>query len=160
VRLKGFPLPVRPIDIRPSADETALNERDLEPPVAVETVMITDIVGSTELAAKLGDEEWWRSLDRYHSATHEQVAAFGGRVIDETGDGVCAVFDRPAKAVRVGLAILSSLRKYELAVGMGLHTGEVRVSSGKVSGIAVHIAARVSRLASANEVLATSTFAT
>ena len=158
VQLKGMHRPVRPIEVLSSANETGIDQpRDVESPIAVVTVMFTNIIGSTELASRLRDEEWSRLLDRYHARTYDQVAAFGGRVIDDVGDSVLAVFDRHAKAVESGLAIIESLREYDLRIGIGLHTGECRLSAGKVRGIAVHVAVRVTDFASAGEVLVTST---
>lgn len=106
LQLKGLHSPVRPVEVLASADEAILSRRDLETPVALATVMFTNIQRSTELAARLGDEEWWQLLDRYHAQLRDQVAAFGGRVIEDIGDGVLAVFERPANGVRCGLAIL------------------------------------------------------
>jgi class 3 adenylate cyclase len=121
------------------------------------TVLFTDIVGSTERAARLGDHEWRHLLEEHNEIIRHQLGRFGGREVNTTGDGVLAVFDAPARAIRCALAIRESLRGADISVRAGLHTGEIEVMTGGVGGIAVHIGARVSALAGADEILVSST---
>ena len=112
------------------------------------TVLFADIVDSTARAAALGDRRWRDLLDRYYAVVRE---------VDTAGDGVFASFDGPARAIRCGLAIARAVRPLDLAVRVGVHTGECAVIGDKVAGIAVHIGARVAAQARANEVLVSST---
>ena len=121
------------------------------------TVLFTDIVGSTELAARLGDATWRDLLQRHHTLVRRELARFHGRELDTAGDGFFAAFDGPARAVLAASAIRDSLRTLELEIRAGLHTGECEVSDGKIAGIAVSIGARISSLASPGEVLVSST---
>jgi pimeloyl-ACP methyl ester carboxylesterase/DNA-binding SARP family transcriptional activator len=121
------------------------------------TLLFTDIVGSTEKAAELGDRSWQELLARHHQAVRGQLARFRGREIDPTGDGVFAAFDGPARAVRCGAAIVQAVRALGLEVRVGLHTGEMQQADGGVRGIAVHIAARVMAAAAPGEILVSST---
>ena len=121
------------------------------------TVLFTDIVGSTELASRLGDSAWRDLLQRHHAIVRRELARFQGRELDTAGDGFFAAFDGPARAVLAASAIRDSLRALELEVWAGLHTGECEVSDGKIAGIAVSIGARISSLAAPGEVLVSST---
>ncbi len=121
------------------------------------TVLFTDIIGSTELAARLGDAAWRDLLQRHHTLVRRELARFHGRELDTAGDGFFAAFDGPARAVLAASAIRDSLRTLELEIRAGLHTGECEVSDGKITGIAVSIGARISSLASPGEVLVSST---
>jgi class 3 adenylate cyclase len=131
------------------------------PPMSLErvlaTVLFTDIVGSTEKAAALGDRRWRDLLDTHHSTIRRNLARFRGNEIKTTGDGVLATFDGPARAVRCACAIADEIRPLGIEVRAGLHTGECEMSDDDVSGIAVHIGARVAALAGAGEVLVSST---
>jgi pimeloyl-ACP methyl ester carboxylesterase len=121
------------------------------------TVLFTDIVGSTERAAQLGDRRWRDVLEGHHAAVREQLARFRGREIDTAGDGFLAVFDGPARAIRAGQAIVEAVRRLGLEVRAGIHTGEVeQLPEGGIRGIAVHTGARVAAAASAGEVLVSS----
>lgn len=117
------------------------------------TVLFTDIVGSTERAAALGDRRWRHLLDEHDTLVHRQIESFRGRALKSTGDGVMATFDGPARAIRCAVAINEAVRSLGLEVRTGLHTGEVEQRGEDVGGIAVHIAARVMAEAGANEVL-------
>lgn len=121
------------------------------------TILFTDIVGSTDLAARLGDAAWRQLLERHHSIVRRELARFHGRELDTAGDGFFATFDGPARAVRAAAALGDPLRAIGLEVRAGLHTGECEVSDGKVVGIAVSIGARIASLAGPGEVLVSST---
>lgn len=117
------------------------------------TIMFTDIVSSTEQAARLGDARWRTMLDSYEAVVNKQLERFGGRMIKFTGDGSLATFDSPARAIRCAAAIRDELSESAISVRCGVHTGEVELRGDDVGGIAVHIAARVMDLASSGEVL-------
>jgi len=121
------------------------------------TVMFVDIVGSTERAAALGDARWKDVLGRFHDYAHRETERFRGRVIDTAGDGVFASFDGPARAIRCANAIRDAVATLGLKVRAGLHTGECEVAGDKVTGIAVHIGARVASSAEPGETLVTGT---
>jgi class 3 adenylate cyclase len=121
------------------------------------TVLFTDIVGSTELAARLGDSAWRELLAKHHAIVRRELARFRGRELDTAGDGFFASFDGPARAVQAAAALREPLRAIGLEIRAGLHTGEFEVSDGKVVGIAVSIGARISGLAGPGEVLVSST---
>jgi class 3 adenylate cyclase len=111
------------------------------------TVLFTDIVGSTELAARLGDAAWRDLLARHHAIVRRELARFRGRELDTAGDGFFASFDGPARAVQAAAALREPLRAIGLEVRAGLHTGEFEASDGKVVGIGVSVGARISSLA-------------
>jgi class 3 adenylate cyclase len=121
------------------------------------TILFTDIVGSTELAARIGDSAWRDLLQRHHAIVRRELARFQGRELDTAGDGFFAAFDGPARAVQAADAMRDALRPLALEIRAGLHTGECEVSDGKVAGIAVSIGARISSLAAPGEVLVSST---
>jgi class 3 adenylate cyclase len=121
------------------------------------TVLITDIVDSTGTATRLGDRRWGELLAEHYAACRAQVARYGGEFVNTTGDGIVAIFDVPARAVRAAIAIQAAARAAGVAVRAGLHTGECeRLGEGLV-GVAIHIAARVCALGGAGDVLATGT---
>ena len=128
-----------------------------EPDRVLATVMFTDIVGSTERAAELGDARWRELLAAHQAAVRRELERFRGREVKTLGDGYLATFDGPARAIRCGGAIAEAARSIGLEVRIGLHSGEVEVMEDDVGGIAVHIAARVGALAAPGEVLVTST---
>jgi class 3 adenylate cyclase len=121
------------------------------------TVLFTDIVGSTEKAAALGDQRWRRLLDDHHATIRRVLARFRGREVKTTGDGFLATFDGPARGVRCACAITEEIKSLGIEVRAGLHTGECEMMGDDVGGIAVHIGARVAALAGAGEVLVSST---
>ena len=121
------------------------------------TVMFTDIVGSTEHAVAAGDRQWRDLLAQHHAAVRRELARFRGREIDTAGDGFLATFDGPARAVRCAARIVDAVRPLGLELRAGLHTGECQMLGEKVSGIAVHVGARVAAHARAGEVLVSST---
>ena len=117
------------------------------------TLLFTDLVGSTERAATLGDEAWRARLDRHDDLVASQLRRFRGRRVKHLGDGVLATFDSPGRANRCALALREGIRALELDVRAGLHTGETEIRGNDVAGIAVHVAARVAATADAGEVL-------
>jgi class 3 adenylate cyclase len=121
------------------------------------TVLFTDIVGSTELASRLGDRAWQDLLDRHHALVRHELARFRGREVDTAGDGFFAIFDGPGRAIHCACNIRDGVRQFGIEIRAGLHTGEVELTGDKIGGIAVHIAARVAATAQAGEVLASST---
>ena len=121
------------------------------------TVLFTDIAGSTEHAATLGDRRWRDVLAGYYGTARRELARFRGREVDTAGDGLFAAFDGPARAVRCAEAISAGVRSLGIEVRAGLHTGECEMIGDKVGGIAVHIGARVASLARPGEVLVSNT---
>jgi class 3 adenylate cyclase len=128
-----------------------------EPDRVLATVLFTDIVASTERVAVLGDRGWRELLAAHHSTVRRQLDRFQGREVDTAGDGFLATFDGPARAVRCGYAIRGAVGELGLEIRAGVHTGEVELADGKVTGIAVHTGARVASFAGPGEVLASST---
>ena len=128
-----------------------------EPDRVLATILFTDIVGSTRLAAEHGDRAWRDLLERHHQLVRSELARYRGREVDTAGDGFLAVFDGPGRAVRCASAAVRSVQSLGIEIRAGLHTGEVELAGDGVRGIAVHIGARVSALASAGEVLVSST---
>lgn len=130
-------------------------------PVAVDrvlsTVLFTDIVRSTDLAVELGDANWRLVLDRYDEICAREVDRHRGSVVKQTGDGMLARFDSPARAVSCALAIDGQVGALGLRTRSGVHTGEVEVRGSDLSGIAVHIGARVMSAAGPGEVLVSRT---
>jgi class 3 adenylate cyclase len=130
---------------------------EIEADRVLATVMFTDLVGSTERAAALGDAGWRDLVDRHHAVVRAALARHRGREIDTAGDGFFAAFDGPARAIRCAAAIRDAVTALGLEIRIGLHAGECeRVGSG-LRGMAVHVGARVSSLATTGEILVTST---
>ena len=121
------------------------------------TVLFTDIVGSTQRAAELGDGRWRELLDLHHKLVRREFSRFHGQEIDAAGDGFFATFDRPAKAIQCASAINDRLQEVGLEIRAGLHMGECEVRDDVVSGIAVHIGARAMAKAGRGEILVTNT---
>jgi class 3 adenylate cyclase/pimeloyl-ACP methyl ester carboxylesterase len=130
-----------------------VEERD----TVLATVLFTDIVGSTERVAELGDARWRELLERHHAIVRQHLGRFRGTEIDTAGDGFFATFDGPIRAIRCATAIAGSLREIGLEVRAGLHTGECELAEGKVAGIVVNIGARIAAQAGPGEVLVSST---
>jgi pimeloyl-ACP methyl ester carboxylesterase len=133
------------------------SHRDVQRPLL--TVVFTDIVGSTNLARELGDDQWRTILDRHEALVRRQVARFDGTFVKSTGDGVVATFDGPARAIRCCLAIREAVRGLGLLVRIGVHTGEVDLRGNDIGGITVHTAARIEAMAADNEVVVSRTVA-
>ncbi len=121
------------------------------------TVLFTDIVDSTARAAAAGDSAWRQVLDQHDRISQSTVADCGGRLVKGTGDGVLATFDAPARGLQCANTLRSSLSDVGIAIRAGVHTGEVELRGDDVSGIGVHIAARVAALAGSGELLASRT---
>jgi class 3 adenylate cyclase len=121
------------------------------------TVLFTDIVGSTEHAARMGDRRWRELLATHDALLGAEVERFRGRMVKSTGDGLLATFDGPGRSIRCACAIRDAVRALGIDIRAGLHTGEVELRGDDVAGMAVHIGARVSALAGAGEVLVSST---
>jgi class 3 adenylate cyclase/pimeloyl-ACP methyl ester carboxylesterase len=127
------------------------------PDSVLATVLFTDIVGSTERAAALGDRGWRELLERHHALVRRELARFRGEEKDTAGDGFFATFDGPARAIRCAQSVTDRVRELGLDIRAGVHTGECELHDDKVAGIAVSIGARVAALAGPGEVLASST---
>jgi class 3 adenylate cyclase len=130
-------------------------EADLDRVLA--TVLFTDIVGSTERAAALGDASWSALVESHHATVRALLARYRGREIDTAGDGFFAAFDGPARAIRCAQAAVEAVKPLGLQVRAGLHTGEVATIGATVRGIAVSIGARIGGMAGPSEVLVSQT---
>jgi class 3 adenylate cyclase len=138
---------------------TGTRRVDAEPDRMLATVLFTDIVGSTERAARMGDADWRELLERHDALVRDEVEAYRGRVVKSTGDGMLAVFDGPARAIRCAEAVREALEEIDVPIRAGVHTGECEAIGDDVGGIAVHIGARVAAHADAGEILVSSTVA-
>ncbi len=121
------------------------------------TVLVADIVGSTELLASIGDAAWRDLLSRFHTAASEELQANRGVLVDLAGEGLIATFDGPARAVRCARALQGSAADLGMRLRAGVHAGEVERVGSAIRGIAVHIAARIAGLAGADEILVSNT---
>jgi pimeloyl-ACP methyl ester carboxylesterase len=121
------------------------------------TVLLTDMVGSTDLAARLGDQRWRAVLDTHDDIVRTQLEQFRGRLHRATGDGMLASFDGPARGVRCAQALRDLLHEAGIDIRSGLHAGEIELRGSEIGGIAVHIAARISAEAGAGEIFCSST---
>jgi class 3 adenylate cyclase len=128
-----------------------------EPDRVLATVVFTDIVGSTERAAGLGDRRWRELLARHDALVRRQLERHRGREVKTVGDGFLATFDGPARAIRCACAIRDAARSLELEVRAGLHTGECELIGDDIGGLCVNIAARLAALAGPGEVLVSRT---
>ena len=128
-----------------------------EPDRALATVLFTDIAGSTERAAALGDRRWRELLERHQTLVRDRLAAYDGREVKTMGDGFLATFDGPAKAIRCACAIVERSSSEGVEIRAGVHTGECELLGEDVGGMAVHIGARVAAQAAPSEVLVSST---
>ena len=128
-----------------------------EPDRALLTVMFTDIVGSTDRAVEMGDRRWRDLLDSHRMVVRRELARHRGKEVNTTGDGFLATFDGPARAIRCVIRIREELRQLGIEIRAGLHTGECELIGDDISGIVVHIGARVKAKAMPGEVLVSST---
>jgi class 3 adenylate cyclase len=127
------------------------------PDSVLATVLFTDLVGSTERAAALGDRAWRDLLTRHHEDVRRELARFRGEEVDSAGDGFFCRFDGPARAIACARTIVTGARERDLDVRAGIHTGECQVVGEKLAGISVVTGARVSALAGPGEVLISQT---
>lgn len=128
-----------------------------DPDRMLATVLFTDIVGSTEQAAELGDSRWKELLELHELVSRRQLARYQGRLINTTGDGLVAAFDGPARAIRSALAIRDGLRGLGIEIRAGLHTGEIEQRGDDIGGLGVHIAARIMSLAPPGRIMVSRT---
>lgn len=133
--------------IRPSPDSSRV----------LATLLFTDIVGSTECAARLGDRAWRDLLDAHHALVRKELFRFHGREIKTIGDAFIATFDGPARAVRCAYSLRNTVNELGIQIRVGLHTGEIELTGDDIGGIGVHIGARVIAAAQPGEVLVSST---
>ncbi len=119
--------------------------------------MFTDIVGSTELAASLGDQKWRDLLHRHDAVVRDELTRWRGKEVKTTGDGFLATFDSPTQAIRFGTELPAAMHPLGIEVRCGLHTGEMEIVDNDVAGLAVHIAARISALAGPSQVFVSRT---
>jgi pimeloyl-ACP methyl ester carboxylesterase len=154
----GFSVDPKDDEINDAVQEFVTGERPA-PRIdrVLTTVLFTDIVGSTEKAAEIGDASWKGLLRHHHEHVRRQLATHQGVERDTAGDGFFVTFDGPARAVRCALGIGSAIREVGLEIRAGVHTGEVELTDEAVQGIAVHIGARVAAIAGPSEVLVSST---
>ena len=121
------------------------------------TIVFTDIVGSTQRAAELGDLRWHDLLDNHDRIVRHELARFRGREVNTAGDGFVATFTSPSVALDCAKAIVDAVRPLGIEIRAGIHAGEAEVRGADIAGMAVHIAARVAALAGPSEVLVSST---
>jgi class 3 adenylate cyclase/pimeloyl-ACP methyl ester carboxylesterase len=133
----------------------ARHQADLDRVLA--TVLFTDMVGSTERSAALGDKGWSDLLEAHNRVIREELDRFRGREVDTAGDGFFATFDGPARAIRCACAMRNELARLGIEIRAGLHTGECELVGDKVRGLSVNIGSRVASLARPGEVLVSST---
>jgi class 3 adenylate cyclase len=161
VELPVADLGLNPVSLYPVTDEVAQFltgvRLDSEFERVLTTVLFSDIVGSTERVAAVGDHRWRATLDAHDKAVRDQLRIFRGREIKTTGDGFLASFDGPARAIRCAQAINDAMNPIGVELRMGLHTGECEVRGDDLAGLAVHIAARIGALATSREILVSST---
>jgi class 3 adenylate cyclase len=128
-----------------------------DPDRRLATVLFTDIVGSTERAAAVGDRRWRTLLDEHDAVVRRELARFGGHEVDNAGDGFLSTFDGPGRAIRCAGAITEGLVTVGITIRAGVHTGEVEVRGDRIGGLAVHIGARVAAEAGGGEIMVSST---
>jgi class 3 adenylate cyclase len=126
--------------------------RRTEPDTILSTVLFTDIVGSTEQQAAIGDRDWRELVERHHAIVRDQLARWRGVENDTAGDGFYATFDGPARAIRCAMEVAEQVRDLGIEIRAGVHTGECEVIDGKAGGITVSIGARVASSAGPSEV--------
>lgn len=145
-------------EVLDAIEEFITGERQVaEPDRAFATILFTDVVGSTQKVAELGDDRWKQVLDSHDDLVARELDRHRGVKVNSTGDGVLATFDGPARAVRCAQAIVEAVKPLGIELRAGLHAGEVELRGGDIGGIAVHIGQRVSALAGAGEVLVSRT---
>lgn len=121
------------------------------------TILMTDVVGSTDLASSVGDAAWGQLLERHNTRVRDVLELYRGTEIGTTGDGFLATFDGAARAVRAAIDVRSAVRQLGLEIRAGVHTGEVELMPAQIHGVAVHEAARIMALARPGEILVSGT---
>jgi class 3 adenylate cyclase len=144
------------VALRETRQLVEATQTDHVPERILATILFTDLVGSTDRAAAIGDRAWTDLLEQHHAVVRRQLSRFSGREIDNAGDGFFASFAGPARAVGCAAAIVEEVRALGLNVRAGVHTGECEQVGGKLVGMTVHIGARIAALAQADEVLVSS----
>jgi class 3 adenylate cyclase/pimeloyl-ACP methyl ester carboxylesterase len=127
------------------------------PDSVLATLLFTDLVGSTERAAELGDRRWRELLGQQRALVRRELERYRGSEVDTAGDGLFARFDGPARAIACAREVIQGTRSLGLDLRAGIHTGECELVEGKPAGLSVHVGARVSARAEAGEVLVTGT---
>jgi DNA-binding NarL/FixJ family response regulator len=123
----------------------------------VRTILMTDVVGSTQTVEHIGDRQWGEVVAEHERVTRAEIALFGGEELDTTGDGFFVAFESATPAIRCALVLLDRLAELNLTIRAGIHTGEVESVEGSVRGIALHIASRIGTSANPGEILVSST---
>jgi class 3 adenylate cyclase len=145
-------------DILPEIQEFPTGHREaVEPERVLTTVLFTDVVGSTELIRERGDHAWRDLVQRHNASVRQELARFRGIEINNAGDGFLASFDGPARAIRCAVSIVNVVAKLGLEVRAGLHTGECERVGGQLTGIGVHVGARIAATGGPGEVVVSST---
>ena len=121
------------------------------------SILFTDLVGSTDQLAKLGDAAWAGRLERHHDIVREGLERFDGRLVKSTGDGALAVFSGPARATEAARWVLEALPGEDMHARAGVHVGEIELQGEDIAGLAVHVSARIMGQAQADEVLVSRT---
>jgi class 3 adenylate cyclase len=121
------------------------------------TVLMTDIVDSTQTVARLGDRRWRELLAEHYAECRARVHDADGELVNTTGDGILAIFDAPTRAVRAAIAIQAGVRASGMAMRAGVHTGECEWLADGLAGLAVHVAARICALGNVDSVITTAT---
>jgi class 3 adenylate cyclase len=127
------------------------------PDTSLVALLFVDLVGSTGVAAQLGDRRWADLLAQYHASVRREIGQFRGREIDTAGDGFFITFDGPARAIRCARAIVGDVQTLGLEARTGVHVGELGFAGGKPVGLAVHVGARIGALAEPGEILVSGT---
>ena len=148
---------VHELTIRETVEFAERLGRGAEPDRVLATVLFTDIVGSTDRAARLGDRRWREMLERHHAIVRRRLAEFRGDELDTAGDGFLAAFDGPGRAIECALAVAHEMLALGLEIRAGVHTGECERLDGKLAGIAVAVGARIASTAAPGEVLVSGT---
>jgi pimeloyl-ACP methyl ester carboxylesterase/class 3 adenylate cyclase len=139
-------------------EEFLTGARHAPPPDRIlTTVMFTDVVGSTQRAAALGDARWRELVARHDELVRAELERHRGREVKTMGDGFLATFDGPARGIRCAHLVADKVRALDIELRAGLHTGECELVGDDIAGMAVNIGARISSLAGAGEVLVSST---
>jgi class 3 adenylate cyclase len=133
------------------------HKHDHQSDTVLSTILFTDIVGSTEKLIAAGDRQWTDLLEAHNTVVRRELAAYRGRELNTTGDGFIAVFDGPARALRCAFAVREAVRRVGIEIRSGIHTGECEMRRDSISGVSVHIAARIAALASPSNVVVSRT---